>query len=60
MYFEDDLEQVYFGNRMEVCDDLLENFYFYFENCFEDEDEDDYGERYVSGLLFDLDFYIVL
>ena len=47
IYSEDDLEQVYLGNRMETCDDSPENSYLHSENCSEDEDEDDDG--YACG-----------
>lgn len=60
MYSEDDLEQVYLGNRMEACDDSPENSYLHSENCSEDEDEDDHGERYASGSPPDPDFHIAL
>lgn len=60
MYSEDDLEQVYLGNRMEACDDSPENSYLHSENCSEDEDEDDHDERYASGSPPDPDFHIAL
>lgn len=60
MYSEDDLEQVYLGNRMEACDDSPENSYLHSENCSEDEDEDEQDERYACGSPPDPDFHIAL
>lgn len=61
MYSEDDLEQVYLGNRMEACDDSPENSYLHSENCSEDEDEDDEVERFACGATApDPEFHIAL
>ena len=58
MYSEDDLEQVYLGNRMEACDDSPENSYLHSENCSEDEDDDD--ERFACGDVPDPEFHKAL
>lgn len=46
IYSEDDLEQVYLGNRMEACDDSPENSYLHSENCSGDEDDETGKFRY--------------
>lgn len=57
MYSEDDLEQVYLGNRMEVCDDSPENSYLHSENCSEDEDDDYHRDRYARAATPDPEFH---
>lgn len=59
MNSEDDLEQVYLGNRMEACDDSPENSYLHSENCSEDED-DEVVRKYAYSAAPDPEFHKAL
>lgn len=60
MMSEDDLEQVYLGNRMEACDDSPENSYLHSENCSEDEDDEVVRKLAQSPATPDPDFHKAL
>ena len=53
-YSEDELEQLYLGNRLEVCGESPENSYLHSENASEDGDVDDsYATGYEEDDLHD-------